>query len=124
MSTSKYMGMQRGGIVPIKTNFTGHEIPNIQLKRPDLPEESDFSNFINNTDFEGIGNSISQGIDFANNIGNNLAQGVSDGINAAEQFTSQQIQNQQLRKQMQQLYNEENNYNSNTQRINNNPILI
>jgi hypothetical protein len=25
---------------------------------------------------------------------------------------------------MQQLYNDENNYNSNTQRINNNPILI
>jgi hypothetical protein len=122
-SISNYIGMQKGGIVPIKTNFTGREIPNIELKRPDLPEESKFFNFINNVDYEGIGSTISQGIDLVDNIGNNLAQGISSGINAAEQFTSQQIANQQLRKQMQQLYNDENNYNSNTQRINNNPIL-
>ena len=132
MPTSKYIGMQQGGYTPnslqakqltpslLKTKFTGKEIPNINLKSSNVSQDN---NFLDDIDFEGIGNTVMKGVDIFNNIKGDVSQGLSAGIDVAEQFTSQQIANQQLRKQMQMLYDDENDYNSNTQRINNNPIL-
>jgi len=127
MPTSKYIGMQPGGYTPqvlqgkqytpFKTKFTGQEIPGLNI--PPLGEsENDGFNF------EGIGNTIMKGVDVMNEIGNNAAQGLSQGIDMAEQFTSAQIENQNKRKRMQMLYEDDvNNYNTSSQRINNNPIL-
>lgn len=72
-----------------------------------------------------IGNGITKIIDTGKKYSNQIAQGVSSAIDMGEQFTSEQVKNQQYRQMMQRLNEDKtNNYSPVSQRINNNPILI
>ena len=125
---SKYTGIKRqvgGGIQPLKTNLkvptsinTNYPLQNIVEGEDDVFDES-------NNVLGDIGEGITKVINVGKKIGNNVAQGLSTAIDMGEQFTSEQVKNQQYRKMMQQLYGDNpSNYAPVTQRINNNPVLI
>lgn len=60
----------------------------------------------------------------AKSVARNVVGNISQGIDMAEQFTSQQNNNAQYRRMLQQLYGDNpSNYAPVTQRINNNPVL-
>jgi len=120
-SISKYIGMQRGGVVDIPTNFKTSSIDfNYPLALKDKVEIDS-----NTNNLDEVSDILQKGYDIFQGAKGQIAEGLSDTTDMAETFTSQQIQNQQLRKQMQQLYGDNpSNYAPVSQRINNNPILI
>lgn len=134
---SRYTGIKRQyggveGIKPIQTsfgalptldnNYSGALSNNQRNQRSH--STNDLEDSSNGIDFDDVAQVISDGYQGIKKISGGIADGLSTGIDLAEQFTSQQTNNQQYRKMMQKLSEDRaSNYAPVSQRINNNPIL-
>lgn len=125
-SISSYIGnMQLGGlnmlqpkaIQPLAVNFKMPEINQVE----NISNQTDVSGGLN---IGGIAGTLSDIYNTGKQAISKVASNLSEGLDIAEQFTSQQVANAQHRRMLQQLYGDNPaNYAPVTQRINNNPVL-